>query len=191
MIFKNQSIVNFECCVSLRCTAKLFGYMYIYTYMYPLSVETAKAPHSSTLAWKIPWMEEHGRLQSMGCKESDMTKRLLSPFTFMHWRRSWQPTPVFLPGKSHGQRSLVGCSPWVAKSRTWLKRLSSSSSRLQRYMKWEPPDVQTGFRKGRGTKDQIANICWIIEKAREFQKSIYFYFISLEEGKATHSTILA
>ena len=46
--------------------------------------------------------------------------------------------------------------------------------RLQQYMNHELPDVQAGFRKGRGTRDQIANICWIIEKAREFQKSIYF-----------------
>ena len=44
-------------------------------------------------------------------------------------------------------------------------------------MNCELPDVQAGFRKGRGTKDQIANICWIVEKAREFQKNIYFYFI--------------
>ena len=49
--------------------------------------------------------------------------------------------------------------------------------RLQQYVNCELPDVQTGFRKGRGTKDQIANICWIMEKAREFQKSIYFCFI--------------
>ena len=48
--------------------------------------------------------------------------------------------------------------------------------RLQLYVNQELPDVQTGFRKGRGTKDQIANICWIIEKAREFQKNIYFWF---------------
>ena len=50
-------------------------------------------------------------------------------------------------------------------------------ARLQQYMNCELPDVQAGFRKGRGTRDQIANICWIIEKAREFQKNIYFYFI--------------
>ena len=48
---------------------------------------------------------------------------------------------------------------------------------LQQYMNRELPDIQAGFRKGRGTKDQIANICWIIEKAREFQKNIYFCFI--------------
>ena len=50
-------------------------------------------------------------------------------------------------------------------------------ARLQQYMNHELPDVQAGFRKGRGTRDQIANICWIIEKAREFQKNIYFCFI--------------
>ena len=49
-------------------------------------------------------------------------------------------------------------------------------ARLQQYMNHELPDVQAGFRKGRGTRDQIANICWIIEKAKEFQKNIYFCF---------------
>ena len=56
--------------------------------------------------------------------------------------------------------------------------------RLQKYMNWELPDVQAGFRKGRGTRDQIANIHWIIEKAREFQKNIYFCFINY--AKATN-----
>ena len=50
-------------------------------------------------------------------------------------------------------------------------------ARFQQYVKCELPDVQAGFRKGRATRDQIANICWIMEKAREFQKSIYFCFI--------------
>ena len=50
-------------------------------------------------------------------------------------------------------------------------------ARLQKYMNCEVPDVQAGFRKGRGTRDQIANICWITEKAREFQRNIYFCFI--------------
>ena len=50
-------------------------------------------------------------------------------------------------------------------------------ARLQQYVNQELPDVQAGFRKGRGTRDQIANICWIMEKAREFQKNIYFFFI--------------
>ena len=50
-------------------------------------------------------------------------------------------------------------------------------ARLQQYMNPEFPDIQAGFRKGRGTRDQIANICWIIKKAREFQKNIYLCFI--------------
>ena len=50
-------------------------------------------------------------------------------------------------------------------------------ARLQQYMNRELPDIQAGFRKGRGTRDQIANICWIIKKAREFQKNIYFCLI--------------
>ena len=52
-----------------------------------------------------------------------------------------------------------------------------NQARLQQYVNCELPDVQAGFRKGRGTRDQIANICWIMEKAREFQKNIYFCFI--------------
>ena len=50
-------------------------------------------------------------------------------------------------------------------------------ARLQQFMNHELPDVQAGFRKDRGTRDQIANICWIIEEAREFQKNIYFFFM--------------
>ena len=55
-------------------------------------------------------------------------------------------------------------------------------ARLQQYVNHELADVQAGFRKGRGTRDQIANICWFIEKAREFQKSIYFCFIDYEKA---------
>ena len=55
--------------------------------------------------------------------------------------------------------------------------LKVHQARLQKYMNCEIPDVQASFRKGRGTRDQIANICWIIEKEREFQKNIYFCFI--------------
>ena len=71
------------------------------------------APHSSTLAWKIPWIEEPGRLQSMGSlRIGHDSVTSLSLFAFMHWRRKWQPTPVFLPGESQGQRSLVGGHLW-------------------------------------------------------------------------------
>ena len=75
--------------------------------------EKAMAPHSSTLAWKIPWMEEPGRLQSMGSRKVGHDwATSLSLFTLMHWRRKWQPTPVFLPGASQGQWSLTGCHLW-------------------------------------------------------------------------------
>ena len=76
--------------------------------------EKAMAPHSTTLAWKIPWTEEPGRLQSMGSwRVRHDWATSLSLFTFMHWRRNWQPTPVFLPGESQGQGILVGCRLWV------------------------------------------------------------------------------
>ena len=62
------------------------------------------APHSSTLAWKIPWTEEPGGLQFMGSlRVGQDSATSLSLFTFMHWRRKWQPTPGFLPGESQGQ----------------------------------------------------------------------------------------
>ena len=70
------------------------------------------APHSSTLAWKIPWMEGPGRLQSMGSRSRTQLSDFTFTFTFMHWRRKWQPTPVFLPGESQGWESLVGCHLW-------------------------------------------------------------------------------
>ena len=75
--------------------------------------EKVMAPHSSTLAWKIPWTEEPGRLQSMGSRRvrHDWATSL-SLFIFLHWRRKWQPTPVFLPGESQGRGSLLGCRLW-------------------------------------------------------------------------------
>ena len=77
------------------------------------ATKKAMATHSSTLAWKIPWVEEPGRLQSMGWRRvgHDWVTSL-SLFTFMHWRRKWQPTRVFLPEESQGQGSLVGCRLW-------------------------------------------------------------------------------
>ena len=105
------SIVDLQCCVSFRCTAEWFSY--IYTYMYMHISEKAMAPHSSNLAWKILWTEEPIRLQSMGpLRVGHDWATSLSLFTFMHWRRKWQPTPVFLPGESQGQWSLVGCHLW-------------------------------------------------------------------------------
>ena len=74
------------------------------------------ATHSSILAWEIPWMEEPGRLLSMGLwRVRHDWATSLSLFTFRHWRRKWQPTLVLLPGKSYGWRSLVGYCPWGHK----------------------------------------------------------------------------
>ena len=61
-------------------------------------------------------------------------------------------------------------------------------ARLQQYVNRKPPDVHAGFRKGRGTRDQIANICWIMEKAREFQKNIYLCFIDYAKDFAWITT---
>ena len=85
------------------CTHIHISLMYI-------CVEKAMASHSSTVAWKIPWTEEPGGLESMGSLRAGHDWATpLSLFTFMHWRRKWQPTPVFLPGESQGWGSLVGC----------------------------------------------------------------------------------
>jgi len=96
-----------------------------------MSSDKAMAPHSSTLAWRVPWMEEPGGLQSMGSlrvRHDWVTS--LSLFTFMHWRRKWQPTPVFLPGESQGRGAWWAVVYGVTQSQTWLKRLSSSSSNV-------------------------------------------------------------
>ena len=84
----------------------------IYVHIY-LHGHRILAPNSSTLAWKIPWTEEPGRLQSMGSLRVRYDwATSLSLFAFMHWRRKWQPTPVFLPWESQGRGSLVGCRLW-------------------------------------------------------------------------------
>ena len=78
--------------------------------------EKAMAPHSSTLAWKIPWTEEPCRLQSMGSQRVGHNwATSLSLFTFMHWRKKWQPIPVFLLGESQGRGSLLGCHLWCRR----------------------------------------------------------------------------
>ena len=87
------------------------------------------AHHSSTLAWKIPWMEEPGRLQSTGSlRVGHDWATSLSFFTFMHWRRKWQPTPVFLPGESQGRGDRWAAIYGVAQSQTQLKWFSSSKT---------------------------------------------------------------
>jgi len=92
------------------------------------------------------------------------------------WPQDWKRS-IFIPMPKKG--NVKECSNYCTialishASKVMLKILQA---RLQQYMKCEIPVVQAGFRKGRRTRDQIANICWIIEKAREFQKNIYFCF---------------
>ena len=87
-----------------------FHYKHLNIYYVPQAhMEKAMAPHSSTLARKIPWTEDPGRLQSMGSRRVGHDwATSLSLFTYMHWRRKWQPTPVFLPGESQGRGRTVG-----------------------------------------------------------------------------------
>ena len=93
------------------------------------------------------------------------------------WPQDWERS-VFIPIPKKGNAK--ECSNYctiVLISHTSKVMLKILQTRLQQYMNCELPDVQVGFRKGRGTRDQIANIHWIIKKAREFQKNIYFCFI--------------
>ena len=93
------------------------------------------------------------------------------------WPQYWK-RPVFIPIPKKGKPKEGSNSHTMAlNSHTSKVRLKILQDRLQQYVKRELPDVQAGFRKGRGTRDQIANIRWIIKKAREFQKNIYFCFI--------------
>ena len=108
----------------------------------PLEKETAT--HSTILAWRIPWTEDPGGLQSTRLQRVG---------------HNWATSLHFFT--SHASKVI-------------LKILQV---RFQQYENHELPDVQAGFRKGRGTRYQIANICWIIEKVREFQKNIYLCFI--------------
>ena len=86
------------------------------------------APKSSTLAWKIPWMEGPGRLRSMGSRRVGHDwATSLSLFTFMRWRRTWQPTPVFLPGEAQGRGAWWAAVCGVARGRTRRKRLGSAA----------------------------------------------------------------
>ena len=87
------------------------------------------------------------------------------------WPQDWRRS-VFIPFPKKGNYCTIALITHASK--VMLKILQA---RLQQYMNRELPDVQAGFRKGRGTRDQVANIHWIIKKAREFQKIIYFCFI--------------
>ena len=139
-----------------RVTWQAFPESWSLNYISVSLVEKAMAPHSSTLAWKIPWMEEPGRLQSMGSlRVGHDWVTSFSLLTFMHWRRKWQPTPVFLPGESQGRGSLVG----------W--RLKTEATQQQQYL-WRSIKVlsgEGGDRKYEENEDNFHNLCftWMLD----------------------------
>ena len=94
-----------------------------------------------------------------------------------HWPQDWKRSVLIPTPKKDNAKECSNYHTTALISHTSEVMLKILQARLQQYKNRELPDVQAGFRKGRGTRDQIANICWIIEKAREFQKKIYFCFI--------------
>ena len=98
------------------------------------------------------------------------------------WPQDWKRSVFILIPKKGNTRECSNYRTIALISRTSKVKLKILQARLQQYMKHELPDVQAGFRKGRGTRDQIANIHWIMEKAREFQKNICFCFIDHDKA---------
>ena len=151
------------------------------------------APHSSTVTQKIPWMEEPGRLQSMGSlrvRHDWVTSLSLS--TFMHWRRKWQPTPVFFPAESHGWRSLVGCSPW-----------GHTESDMTEWLHFDFPLSCIGEVNGNPLQcscleNPMDGGAWLAavhgvakSQIRLSDFTFTFHFHALEKEMATHSSVLA
>ena len=98
------------------------------------------------------------------------------------WSQEWEKS-VFIPiPDKHNAKEHSNCHTIALISHASKVMLKILQARLQWYMNQELSDVQAGFRKGRGTRDQITNIRWIIEKAREFQKNVYFCFIDFTKA---------
>ena len=103
------------------------------------------------------------------------------------WPQEWKRS-VFIPIPKKGNAKECSNYYTIALiSHTSKVKLKILQTRLQQYVNHELPDIQAGFRKGRGTRDQIANIRWIIQKAREFQKNIYFCFIDYAKVNKDHN----
>ena len=107
------------------------------------------------------------------------------------WPQDWKRS-VFIPIPKKGNAK--ECLNYYTTALTWHTSkviLKILQAKFQQYVRQKHPDVQAGFRKGRGTRDQIANICWIIEKAREFHKIIYFCFIDYTKAfdSVDHNTL--
>ena len=126
--------------------------------------ETAMAPHCSTLAWNIPWTEEPGGLRSMrSLRVGHDRATSLSLFTFMHWRRKWQPTPVFLPGESQGRGSLVGCCLWGLRvGHDWNDLAAAAlNSKYSILVNCSPVSSETGQRQWKWSLNHL----WLWRKA--------------------------
>ena len=143
------------------------------------------APHSSTLAWKIPWTEEPGGLQSMGSQRVGHDwATSLSLFPFMHWRRKWQPTPVFLPGESQGRepRGL----PSMGSHRVghdWSDLAAAAAGTPLQYSCLENP-MDRGARWA-----AVHGVATSRTRLSDF--TFTFHFHALEKEMATHSSVLA
>ena len=104
------------------------------------------------------------------------------------WPEGWKRSVFISIPKKGNTKECPNYHTIAYISHTSKVMLKILQARLQQYMNHEIPDVQGGFRKGRGTRDQIANLCWIIEKARGFQKNIYFCFIDYAKSLTVWST---
>ena len=105
------------------------------------------------------------------------------------WPQDWKKSDFIPIPKKRNAKECSNYRTIALISHASKVMLEILQARLQQYMNHELPDVQAGFRKRRGTRDQIANICWITEKAREFQINIYFCFIDYAKGLTVWITI--
>ena len=125
----------------------------------PKNAQTTTQLHSSSLG-----------------QEDPLEKEMATHSSILAWRILWTEKPGRLQSTG-SQRVGHDWATSLTHSHTIEVMLKILQSRLHQYVNHEIPDVQAGFRKGRGTRNQIANICWIMENARKFQKNIYFCFI--------------
>ena len=142
--------------------------------------EKAMAPHSSTLAWKITWTEEPSRLQSMGSRgvrHSWATS--LSFLTLVHWRRKWQPTPVFLPGQPQGRGSLVDCRLWGHPVRHNWSDLAAAAAQV------EEINNQNAISPPTGNKREVFNV-WCIESLETSRK--VFHTSNVQNYNSSNTT---
>ena len=167
------------------------------------NAQTTAQLHSSltTIAWKIPWMEEPGRLHTVHGVAKSWTR--LSDFTstedavsVLHslcqqiwktqqWPPDWKRSILTPVPKKGNTKECANQHTTAVISHASKIRLKILHARLQHYATQEIPDVQGGFSKRKGTRDQVAIIPWIIEKAREFQKNIYLCFINYTKVQQT------